>query len=262
MKRCTQCRILIYIALCGMPVYAPAQALPGPLFPIPPASPTPVVNNGRFEGTLQVEWLPDETHMLVLAPFDFIDPAGSAWSVGRGNIVDGSCLPALAWTLMRDPFNEKYREASVIHDVACQDRDADWESAHAAFYYALLAAGVDKPVARLLYATVYHLGPRWETRLELKNVPASRSQVEGGKLLLQLPSGKDARLTIIPDKQNAAEIAAHAPHTVNLLVTAPAARRSVSDLDFVLLRLALEKRETSSLGPMTLEEIRNFQVGK
>ena len=260
MRYWAQCKILMGIALCGLPAYASAQALPGPLLPIP--SPAPAINNGRFEGTLQVEWLPDETHMLVLAPFDFIDPSGFTWSVGRGNIVDGTCLPALAWSLMREPFDDKYREASVIHDVACHDKDGDWEAADGAFYYALLASGVDKPLARLLYAAVYHLGQRWDTRLELKNVPASRAQVEANKLLQQLPSSKDARLAIIPVRQSTAEIAARLPAKVSVVATAPAARRTVGELDFVLLRLALEKRETSSLGPMTLDEIRNFQIGK
>ncbi|GGC62646.1 DUF1353 domain-containing protein [Undibacterium terreum] len=249
------------MALCCLPAYVPAQTLPGPLLPLPQVQ-APAVNNGRFEGSLQVEWLPDETHMLVLAPFDFIDPSGLTWSVGRGNIVDGSCLPGLAWTLMREPFDDKYREASVIHDVACHDKEGDWEAADAAFYHALLASGVDKPVARLLYAVVYHLGQRWDTRLELKNIPASRAQIEANRLLQQLPASKDAKLTLIPAKQNAAELAAHQPAKVSVLVTAAAARRTISEVDFVLLRLALEKRETSSLGPMTLEEIRNFQAGK
>ncbi len=251
----------VLIAASCISAHAFAQALPGPSL-LDPLAPAPVPNYGKFEGTLQVEWLPDERHLLVLAPFDFVDPNGVSWGVARGKIVDGSSIPSLARSLIGDPFGEKYLEATVIHDVACDDRDGDWEAAHAAFYHALMASGADKAKARLLYAAVYHFGPRWDTRLELKNVPAARAQAEAGKLTRQFSPGRDVKLVLTPRKPSAAELTSHAPRAVDILVTAPETRRTVNEVDFVMLRLAMEKRETSSAGPMSLEEIRNFQVGK
>ncbi len=253
-------RWVLIAALC-ISAQVFAQALPGPSL-LDPLAPAPVPNYGRFEGTLQVEWLPDERHMLVLAPFDFVDPNGVSWGVARGNIVDGSSIPPLARSLIGDPFGDKYLEATVIHDVACDEKDGDWEAAHAAFYHALIVSGADKTKARLLYAAVYHFGPRWDTRLELKNIPAARAQAEAGKLTRQFASDRDVKLAFTPRKPTPAELAAHAPRAVDVLITAPANRRTIGEVDFVTLRLAIEKREVSSAGPMSLQEIRNFQVGK
>ncbi|MES2070666.1 MAG: DUF1353 domain-containing protein [Pseudomonadota bacterium] len=237
-------------------------AVPAVAQQIAPAPP----NYGKYLGTLQLQWLPDEQHVLVLAPFDYIDPQGQTWSVARGHVVDASSIPQLARSLMGEPFDEEYREATVIHDVACDEKTADWESVHAAFYTALLASGVDGLKARLLYAAVYHFGPRWDARLESRNVPASQAQSEINKLSSQLSAGKNVKLAIIPkiasSKQNAAEQAARAPRMVDVLVSAPAARRSLNELDFVMLRLAIENREHSRAGPMSLDEIRNFKLGK
>lgn len=54
-----------------------------------------------------------------------------------------------------------YRDASVIHDVACVARTRPWREVHETFYFAMRASGVGEVQAKVMYAAVYHFGPRW-----------------------------------------------------------------------------------------------------
>jgi hypothetical protein len=51
----------------------------------------------------------------------------------------------------------------VIHDVACVEKKRPWNMVHENFYYGMLASGVEPPRAKVMYAAVYHFGPRWST---------------------------------------------------------------------------------------------------
>ena len=62
---------------------------------------------------------------------------------------------------MGSPYTGEYRNASVVHDVACEKRDRPWEDVHLMFYEACRAGGVAEQKAKLMYAAVYHFGPRW-----------------------------------------------------------------------------------------------------
>lgn len=116
---------------------------------------------GRFIGTIQTEWLPDGRSMRLLKDLTFVDSTGVEWEAPRGSIVDGASIPKVAWSVVGGPFEGKYRNASVIHDVACDKRIRAWESVHKAFYNAMLTSGVTPLRAKLMYAAVYHFGPRW-----------------------------------------------------------------------------------------------------
>lgn len=116
---------------------------------------------GRFIGAIQTEWLPDGRRMRLLSTITFVDPRGTEWAAPRGSVIDGASIPQAAWSLIGGPFDGKYRNASVIHDVACENKNRGWESVHRVFYEAMLASGVDRLRAKLMYAAVYHFGPRW-----------------------------------------------------------------------------------------------------
>ncbi|MDB5338913.1 MAG: hypothetical protein JWN70_4532, partial [Planctomycetaceae bacterium] len=58
----------------------------------------------------------------------------------------------------------KYRNASIIHDVACVKMQEPWEAVHMAFYEACRCGGTGEKQAKILYAAVYHAGPRWKLR--------------------------------------------------------------------------------------------------
>ena len=58
--------------------------------------------------------------------------------------------------------------ASVIHDVACDEKKRPWKEVHKVFHYAMLASGVSPDRANLMYNAVYDFGPRWGKDAEKK----------------------------------------------------------------------------------------------
>lgn len=116
---------------------------------------------GAFSGPIKAEWLEDGRKMRLLEAVVYTDPNGLVWTAKQGSVVDGASIPDLLWSVVGSPFSGKYRDASVIHDVACQERSRTWEAVHLAFYYAMRASGVPETNARVMYGAVYHFGPRW-----------------------------------------------------------------------------------------------------
>jgi hypothetical protein len=121
---------------------------------------------GRYEGVLLLQPLSGTGRMKILNEYSFVDSAGGRWVVPAGYVSDGASIPKLAWSIVGDPWGADYRNAAVIHDAACENKNRPWESVHLTFYYAMLAAGVSKYKAKVMYAAVYHFGPRWGVRLE------------------------------------------------------------------------------------------------
>jgi hypothetical protein len=119
---------------------------------------------GRFQGRVQTQWNDDGRTMQLLADFVYIDPAGHRWLAPKGARIDGASIPPFLWTPVGGPFEGKYRLASVVHDVACDEKKRPWRDVHRMFYTASLLAGVDQGQAKLMFAAVYHFGPRWGER--------------------------------------------------------------------------------------------------
>jgi len=99
--------------------------------------------------------------MRLLERFVYVDPSCKSWLAPAGAVVDGASIPQVAWSVIGGPFEGKYRDASVIHDVACSEKKASWQEVHLVFYYAMLARNVEILRAKVMYAAVYHFGPRW-----------------------------------------------------------------------------------------------------
>jgi len=118
-------------------------------------------NFGSFVGNIDTRWLEDDRRMQLLADFSYVDGSGLVWAAPKGSIVDGASIPRLAWSVIGGPFEGAYRPASVIHDVACDQQSRRWEDVHLAFYNAMRASKVDELLAKVMYAAVYHFGPRW-----------------------------------------------------------------------------------------------------
>ncbi len=116
---------------------------------------------GNFSGSVKAEWQEDGRSMKLLENFEFIDPNGLTWLAPKESVVDGASIPRFLWTLVGSPFSGEYRDASVIHDVACAEKKRTWEVVHLAFYYAMLASGVGEAKSKIMYGAVYHFGPRW-----------------------------------------------------------------------------------------------------
>jgi len=116
---------------------------------------------GSFVGTVQAEWLSDNRQMRLLQDFAYIDPSGHRWDAPKGSIVDGASIPRLAWTIIGGPFEGRYRNASVVHDVACVRKTQKWRDVHRMFYNATRLGGTNSLLAKIMYGAVYHFGPRW-----------------------------------------------------------------------------------------------------
>lgn len=119
---------------------------------------------GKYSANAQVEFGPDGRFVTLLQDLTYIDPSGVQWLAPKGWKVDGASIPKIAWSIIGGPFEGKYRDASIIHDVACDKREKPWNSVHEVFYYAMLTSGVDITTAKIMYAAVFHFGPRWTTK--------------------------------------------------------------------------------------------------
>lgn len=117
---------------------------------------------GQFKGELVLKILPDGRDMELVRLFEYIDSHDVIWIVPAGTRIDGASIPRVLWTLVGSPFVGKYREASVIHDHYCDTKSRHWKAVHKVFLDGMLARGVEKNQARLMYIAVYRFGPRWD----------------------------------------------------------------------------------------------------
>jgi hypothetical protein len=211
---------------------------------------------GEFIGKVIVEWLPDGRNMKLVDHFAYVDPLGRKWNAPAGSIVNGASIPQFAWSIIGGPFEGKYREASVIHDVACRNKDRPWQDVHEAFYMAMLASGVDTLKAKVMYAAVYHFGPRWGRSINFSNVPMASVQSKVA----------DVRATAGKDDEVLSEVRPKSPEPGGSLRRSP--QQQMADVsvrvvprppgliqkDFEVLRAEIEKND------VPLEVIRAFRT--
>lgn len=152
-------------------------------------------NYGRFSDTPQTEWVADphgpDRDMVLLRNFWYEDPDGRRWSAPKGSKVNGASIPRPLWGTVGSPYTDDYRNASIVHDVACGDHGIARKDADKMFYFACLAGGCSKAQARLLYlgvrigdwaSSVRHLKPLSRTRL-LYRLPTTPKFAEEKELL-------------------------------------------------------------------------------
>ena len=132
---------------------------------------------GRFIGRVVAQWNPDGRSMTLTEDFAYVDPTGVIWNAPRGSVIDGASIPTIAWPIIGGAFEGKYRDASVIHDVACVMRTRPWQYVHLAFYNAMLASGVESARAKIMYMAVFGRGPRWDPPGEVRGGGPSSPQL-------------------------------------------------------------------------------------
>ena len=134
----------------------------------------PATEFGRFVGTVIAEWTTPDRVMRLTADFAYLDPAGARWDAKAGSEIDGASIPPVLWSVVGSPYTGQYRNASVVHDVACKDRVRPWSAVHRMFYYACRCGGLGELKAKMMFAAVYHFGPRWGVAPEA--APAAQSK--------------------------------------------------------------------------------------
>jgi hypothetical protein len=153
---------------------------------------------GRFVGDVVARWNDGGRDMTLVAPFAYVDPRDVAWEAPAGAVVDGASIPQAFWSFIGGPFSGAFREASVVHDVACEVRARPWRDVHRMFYEACRCGGVERLRATLMYYAVFHFGPRW--RIEER--PA-------------LVAGRPTAARVVVDESPAAPTAAQAAAVVD-----------------------------------------------
>ncbi len=225
---------------------------------------------GRYEGTVQTEWIPgDGRRMKLLSRFDYFDPNGVNWDAPAGWIVDGASIPQFAWSFIGGPFEGKYRDASVLHDVACDRKSKPWEDVHLMFYYAMLASNVEGWRAKVMYAAVYHFGPRWSREVPVTasgdGAEIERAVIAAAKSAAAVNStaviaGRTKGLSTDTGTDTGGEDASADVELHDYVVRVTPPKDTLDEGDFERLRNQIEaqEKEAPAGGGMTLEEIRAF----
>src|SRR5437762_3769992 len=117
---------------------------------------------GYFDGEPVTKWNPDGRTMTLLTELRYIDPQGDIWAAPSGSAVDGASIPRYLWSIMGGTFEGKYRNASVLHDVAYGEHKRPWQDCDRMFYYAMRCSGVGATEAKTMYYALYKLGHHWK----------------------------------------------------------------------------------------------------
>jgi len=116
---------------------------------------------GSYSAEPKTEWLKDGRKMKLLEQVTYTDPAAKVWIAPAGWIVDGASIPRAFWSVIGGPLEGQYRNASVFHDVACDQKSQPWKTVHRMFYNAMRCSGVNEIKAKIMYYAVYNFGPCW-----------------------------------------------------------------------------------------------------
>jgi len=147
----------------------------------------------------------------------------------------------------------------VIHDVACDQQTRPWESAHEAFYWAMRASRVDAIQAKIMYAVVYHFGPRWPRRVQLDGIPMTGIDAEIRRVQAEVdPRNRAYVAAIRPKPRTPDEVLTNQPERADVTIDVTPTAPVLAGADLYDLLARIEQRETSPRGPMSLEEIRDY----
>ena len=117
---------------------------------------------GYYTGEPETRWNSDGRTMTLLSELRYTDPHGLVWVAPAGATVDGASIPRSLWSVMGGPFEGKYRNASVLHDVAYEQRNRPWQDCDRMFYNAMRCSGVGAVEAKTMFYALYRFGHHWK----------------------------------------------------------------------------------------------------
>ncbi|WP_413993310.1 DUF1353 domain-containing protein [Labrys okinawensis] len=148
-----------------------------------------------FTGKFTLVDIPgDAGHKLLEADFGYVDPDGVGWQTNKDAKTDGASIPPLLQPFVGSPWEDGYIRAAVIHDWYCDRHVRAWKDTHRVFYNAMLASGLNKPKAKLLFYAVYSFGPRWGYLEPGTKCPGTQNCIQ--------MTGKEAVFVQLPDTLN------------------------------------------------------------
>src|SRR6266403_2262414 len=117
---------------------------------------------GHYSGYVEARWENDGRSMTLLSELRYTDPQGVVWIAAAGSQVDGASIPRSLWSLMGGPFEGKYRNGSVLHDVAYEQKNRPHEVCDRMFYNAMRCSGVSAVEAGTMYYSLLKFGRHWK----------------------------------------------------------------------------------------------------
>src|SRR5438874_3680797 len=117
---------------------------------------------GHYSGYVEARWENDGRKMTLLSELRYTDPQAVVWVAPAGSVVDGASIPRSLWSLMGGPFEGKYRNASVLHDVAYDQHNRPWQVCDEMFYNAMRCSGVSAVEAKTMYFALCRFGHHWK----------------------------------------------------------------------------------------------------
>jgi hypothetical protein len=116
--------------------------------------------------------------MTLLHELSYTDPKGVVWVAPAGSVVDGASIPRSLWSFMGGPFEGKYRNASVLHDVSYDQKQRPPRDCDRMFYDAMRCSGVGAVEAKTMYYALLRFGRHWRF-----NVKRAKPVKVGGKIV-------------------------------------------------------------------------------
>jgi len=117
---------------------------------------------GYYSGFVEARWENDGRNMTLLSELRYTDPNGEIWVAPAGSKVDGASIPRSLWSIMGGPFEGKYRNASVLHDVAYTNHKRPSHDCDRMFYNAMRCSGVSAVEAGTMYYALCRFGHHWK----------------------------------------------------------------------------------------------------
>ncbi|MBA3960691.1 MAG: DUF1353 domain-containing protein [Chthoniobacterales bacterium] len=111
-------------------------------------------------------WNGDGRTMTLLRELRYTDPNGSVWVAPAGATVDGASIPRSLWSFMGGPFEGKYRNASILHDVSYDKKNRPPEDCDRMFYHAMRCSGVGPVEAKTMYYALLRFGRHWKFQVK------------------------------------------------------------------------------------------------
>jgi len=117
---------------------------------------------GYYNGEPVTKWNSDGRTMTLLTELRYTDPHGEVWVAPIGSVVDGASIPRYLWSIMGGPFEGRYRNGSVLHDVAYEKHNRPSWDCDRMFYNAMRCSGVSVGEAKTMYYALYKFGRHWK----------------------------------------------------------------------------------------------------